>query len=237
MKNHTRRFLGGLVVIGIVLALMAPARVFAEPNPHVIQPHKDAYPMTYGEWSARWWQYVFGLPQTDHPLTDGTGERCAVGQWGPVFFLMGTTGGSAVRPACTAPAGKALLLPILNVACAIPEDGNDHAAITNLCTQIADAIDVGTLSVSIDGKAVKNPKHFRFRSPTFSFTGEKPNVVSTIGCGTPPCYEGFRETAVADGYWILVKPLSAGKHDIRFHGEIPAFGFAVDVTYHLTVLP
>ncbi len=125
----------------------------------------------------------------------------------------------------------------MNAGCAIPEDGATLEAITAVCTGIADQVDVNTLSVRVDGVEVKRPEQFRFQSPTFSFTGETPNVFSEIGCGTPPCYEGFRETAFADGFWILLKPLSAGNHEIHFHGEIPEFDFVVDVTYHLTVLP
>jgi hypothetical protein len=41
---------------------------------------------------------------------------------------------------------------------------------------------------------------------------------------------------LADGYWVLLNPLPAGNHTIHLHGEIPDWGFAVDVTYNLTVL-
>jgi hypothetical protein len=238
MKNHVRRFLDVLVVVGIVWGLTATDSVFADANSRVVRPHKESFPLTYEEWSARWWQYIFGLPLTDHPLNDTTGERCAVGQWGPVFFLVGPpTTGDAVERSCTVPSGKGILFPIVNVACAIPEDGGTLGAITSLCTSIADLIEVDTLSVSIDGDTIKDLDGFRFQSPAFSFTGETPNVFSAIGCGTPPCYEGFRETAISDGYWILLKPLKVGNHEIHFHGEIPDFHFVVDVTYDLTVEP
>ena len=202
MKKH---LFNALVVLGIVLGLTATTPVYAESDSDVVRPHSKAFPMTYGEWSARWWQYIFGLPAADHPLNDTTGERCAVGQWGPVFFLVGppTTGGPVTR-SCTVPARKALLIPILNVSCAVPEDGGTLDEITTLCDLIADLIDVNTLSVSIDGEAVKSLRRFRFQSPAFSFTGNTPNVFSQIGCvDSGHCYEGFREVAVSDGYWIM----------------------------------
>jgi hypothetical protein len=238
MRNHLlRSFKGFWQVVSSSFGLAAPTAVNAG-SPPPINPHKDAFPLTYGEWSARWWQYILGLPAADHPLNDQTGDRCAVGQWGPVFFLVGPpTSGVAVERSCTIPAGKGILFPIVNVSCAIPEDGATLAAIKAVCTSIADLIDVDSLSFTIDGHAVKRLDQFRFPSPTFSFTGATPQVFSDIGCGTPPCYEGFRETAVADGYWILLKPLPLGTHDIHFHGEIPAASFVVDVTYRLTVSP
>ena len=42
---------------------------------------------------------------------------------------------------------------------------------------------------------------------------------------------------VADGYWALLPPLSVGKHTIRFAGGFASSGFALDVTYHITVKP
>jgi hypothetical protein len=35
---------------------------------------------------------------------------------------------------------------------------------------------------------------------------------------------------VADGYWVLLPPLSTGSHTIHFVGGIASQGFALDVT-------
>ena len=44
--------------------------------------------------------------------------------------------------------------------------------------------------------------------------------------------------AVADGYWILLPPLSPGKHTIHFRGVLPlpefAFTFETEVTYYIS---
>jgi hypothetical protein len=42
---------------------------------------------------------------------------------------------------------------------------------------------------------------------------------------------------VADGYWALLPPLSAGSHTIRFAGAINSVGFSLQVTYYITVSP
>ena len=55
------------------------------------------YGLTYGEWSAKWWQWVHSIPAENNPITDTTGIECARGQNGPVWFLVGTYGGPVER--------------------------------------------------------------------------------------------------------------------------------------------
>jgi hypothetical protein len=202
----------------------------------VVPPQSDSFKQTYGQWGGRWWQYVLGIPDNpapdENPLNDPNGERCNVGQWGPVFFLVGTTGGSAVR-SCEAPADTGLFFPIQNIFCAIPEDGDTPAAISQLCSDFVTAnYDVKTFSVTIDNKSVPNLQKFR-ASSFFSFTGGIPGVFRTSGCNLtpPPCYENWHETAFSDGYWIMVNALKQGQHTIRFKGG------NIDVTYNLTIVP
>ena len=66
-----------------------------------------------GRLAADGWQWVLGIPADSNPLLDQTGANAAVGQCGPVWFLAGTTGGSAER-AITVPAGKSLFFPLVN---------------------------------------------------------------------------------------------------------------------------
>src|SRR5262245_20745573 len=46
--------------------------------------------LTYGEWTARWWQWAYSIPKYVHPAYDDSGKYCAEGQSGPVWFLAGT---------------------------------------------------------------------------------------------------------------------------------------------------
>ena len=41
--------------------------------------------------------------------------------------------------------------------------------------------------------------------------------------------------AVSDGYWVFLKPLSIGDHQLYLHGIEPHF--ETEVTYYLTVTP
>jgi len=232
-KNHLA-FAASAILAAAVICHAQPA-----PAQAVVPPQTESFPLTYGEWGARWWQYVFGIPEGENPVTDdSTGALCHVGQWGAVFFLVGTSAPGPVSRTCTVPAESGLFFPIINAACAIPEDGNTREKISKGCKDFIDLVDVKSLSVTIDRKSVQNLSKFR-ASEFFSFTGAVPG--EGAGFCDPPvfphCYEGFHDTAFADGYWVMLRPLSPGNHTVRFQGAIPSFSFAVDVTYNLTVVP
>ena len=48
-----------------------------------------AFGRSYGEWSAAWWQWAYGIPVPTNPLFDETGALCGNGQTGKVWFLAG----------------------------------------------------------------------------------------------------------------------------------------------------
>jgi hypothetical protein len=105
-------------IVGIVSGLMTSVQMASadgNSTPSVVPPQAESFPPTYGEWGARWWQYVLGIPDNpapdENPLNDHNGERCGVGQWVPVWFLVGTTGGGAERR-CNVPADTGLFFPI-----------------------------------------------------------------------------------------------------------------------------
>ena len=54
---------------------------------------------TYSQWTSKWWQWAYSVPADVNPITDTTGKNCGQGQKGPVWFLAGTTGGTAERNA------------------------------------------------------------------------------------------------------------------------------------------
>jgi hypothetical protein len=104
-----------LMIAGIVIGRMVPAQlVFADSGDSgLISRDSNAYGNTYGEWSARWIQWLLSIPMAINPAFDNTGANCGQGQAGPVWFLAGTFGGP-VKRACTVPPGKALTGGVFN---------------------------------------------------------------------------------------------------------------------------
>jgi hypothetical protein len=93
-----------------------------------------------------------------------------------------------------------------------------------------DAIGEKTLAATIHGKKVDELASFRAQSPVFGFTLPAGNLFG-VDQGA-----GF---LVSDRYWLMLRPLSPGKHKIYFEGAYksgsPCNGFSQDVPYELTV--
>jgi len=206
-----------------------------------------AFGATYGEWSARWWQWVFAIERSVNPLLDTTGVNCGQGQSGDVWFLAGTTGGGPVTRSCTIPAGKGIFFPVVNIAV----NANWKTdTVNDLCSMTAGAIDTVTnLKVTIDGFSVKGLYDLRAKSPVFSFTAPEHAVFYDNLCSypddpsielVPPVLHDSGQMqicplAVSDGYWVMLPPLRPGPHILKFSGA--GGWWTVDVTYNLTIAP
>jgi hypothetical protein len=191
----------------------------------------NPYGSTYGEWTAKWWQWAMSTPTKDNPVTDETGEKCAVSQTDPnVWFLAGTGGGEAIR-SCTIPAGKAILIPVLNVECDFLSPDLKTESYVRNCAK-ADQDKATNLQATVDGVAIPDLKTHRVQSPIFNVTIPKDNVLGTAAGATQ---------AVSDGYWVLLKPLPVGKYQINFSGSLSDFtatgpiNFVSDAKYDITV--
>jgi hypothetical protein len=224
-----------LAIIGLLLVAMIPTAQ-ADPKPKILPRDSTPYGNTYGEWSARWWQWLMAIPEAANPNLDPTGANCAVGQVGPVWFLAGTFGtlGDSVTRRCTVPAGKALLLtPLTQLDGAGAFDCEPTApglcdlnALRALAAAFAD--NPTTLEVTVDGHSLPNVGDYRVQSPVFILTYPEGAVFGLPSGTTTP--------NLADGYWLLLAPLSAGAHTIIIKG-VANGGFGGTLTYHITVSP
>jgi hypothetical protein len=232
-----------LAVLGLTVALMTvgtsgPARAHDGRGAKVIPIDAVAYGSTYGEWAARYWQWVLSIPAATNPGNDTTGEFCAEGQQGPVWFLGSTFTSDPATRHCTVPAGKALFFPIATVISGagaydcdptLPDVPCNIAALRVIA---GDATDSVSLEVSIDGKGLRHLAGQHVQTPAFTLTYPEGNVFEA-----PP---GTLGPNVADGYWLMLAPLSAGKHTNRsralFTGGLFA-GSVIEATTYLTVVP
>lgn len=231
--NHLRpsRSLA-LVPLFLTLAAITPmVSAAANPNPGSFQPGSKPYGLTYGQWNAKWWQWVFSIPTPSNPLLDFTGADCAVSQSGQVWFLSGTfgspSGGGPSRRTCTIPSNKAILFPIINSECSTIE-GNGSTLSDFLACDAGFINLVTSINATIDGVPQKNLFLYRFQSPLYTFTLPSDNILGITGC---PC----TSPAGADGYYMMLQPLQAGVHTVSFGGAVPAFSFSTANIYTLTI--
>ena len=231
------RSAAGLLLAALVIA---PAEAGGNANSAVLPATSRPHGLTYGEWSARQWQWVFSMPADEHPLTDTAPAE--TNQSGKVWFLGGTftsteVGGVVVGQAdrtITVPAGTALFFPILDVESSDVEgNGETEAELRAASEALADLIDPDNLFLEIDGKPVTNLARYRVQSPLFTI-GPLPdgNLL-----GLP---EGTTGHSVGDGYFVMLRPLAVGTHTLHFGGfvDLTSIGgplFALDIKYTVTV--
>ena len=85
---------------------------------------------------------------------------------------------------------------------------------------------------SIDGVNLRQLDKYSATSPLFSVTYPPHNLL---------CSPAGQTQGISDGYWVLLQPLSPGKHELHFSGLTPGnpttgtTNFETDVTYHLRV--
>ena len=239
--NRTRVALVVLVVVLVALCVLAPTALAKRNlNPRVLPPHSTAFGMTYSDWSAKWWQWILAIPQDKNPAFDFTGANAAQGQSGKVWFLAGTmepdwTGAMNAERTCTVPLGKAIFLPIINAEMSPPEGPTmTWPELVAFASSFIDDVTVAELTV--DGRAINVTGAYRVQTTTDeaeapSYTMPEGGVFTGYGIA-PGTYKFF-----SDGYWVMLAPLRAGKHELVLHGVAQGdWGlFETQVIYHLTV--
>jgi len=190
----------------------------------------QTYGTTYGELSARWWQWLLSLPAAVNPNLDQVGTNCALGQYDDVWFLAGAFGGTFVRT-CTVPASKPIFFPLINTIAFKPSGSETLLDLRQLAATFIDS--VTSLTCTLDkADCALNLQTFRVRSPSFTVIAPAKGLLPPGHLSLP----GNTDSLVSDGYWLLLSPLTSGSHTLRFTAMTSA-GFSLDVTYNLSVVP
>jgi hypothetical protein len=227
-----RTSIATMAAVIAVLSLTGVAAAKAgSTTPGVVPPQARVHGLSYGEWSARWWQWTLGVPAPDNPGLDPTGDKCGVAQTGHVWFLAFGVPPLTERT-CRVPTGTFLFAVVLANECSTleppPFHGDNEAELRACATAGFEAISVGMFSVTLDGRPVEDLAQYRTISPLFSITLPADNIY-----GLPPG-TGY---SVSDGIFLMLHPLSVGTHRLEMHFELPFFGGTLDENYTLIVEP
>lgn len=167
---------------------------------------------SWESWVSTWCKWMLSIPKKKNPSLDETGKHCSSNQnEKKVWFLTGTFGNVIpIKRACIIPAGKAIFFPILMKEDSLEED-SDLKTVSELRNRCRDAMNrVIDMEASIDGLIVKRLHHYRVQSNAFYLTFPKDNVYDV---------RPGRTLSVCDGFWLFIRPLELGKHEISFKGE------------------
>lgn len=166
---------------------------------------------TFGELTARWWQWAERMPLP--PYLDPDGRLCDYDQDGPVWFLAGTDGTFNPTRRCVIPTGRHILVPVINMRYSnTPPRSGKPLDLPCKVLQEGAAVNndrLGSAIVLIDGARVSDVARYRVRSD---------------GCF--PLEEGDETSprTAADGYWLLIKPLPPGRHTLSIGANYSADG-------------
>jgi len=239
------------LVTSVLILANGPVLAEAQKGIGVVPPGAKFQGKSYSEWAASFWQWMMGLPLEGHPLIDDPNYDFSSGQSGSVWFQAAPPG--VIKRKATIPAGKALFLTIRDVDTSSLEDppffGATEAEQRSNSTWFADHIVtqptwfidhiVPGIFCIIDGVSI-DLHAYRFSTPQFQFTAPTPWIF-----GNPDHNVGGIGTAVGEGYFLMLSPMSAGAHTIHFSGTFlfqagelapDPLEFIHDITIELTVL-
>lgn len=206
----------GMVIVTMASGIAATSTLADEPPTWVYGADEKIADKSYREWTHHFFQWALAFPKERSPITDTTGAFASEKQSGPVWFLAGNLGGEMKRKV-NVPAGKPICSPILYTL---------GASEANVKQRMDGATD---MEVTLDGKTLTDLSAFRVASGMVEFTGPAPEDA------IHPLLAGKR-TLAAEGYWIMLKPLSSGEHTLRVKSRVQGGSFELDITYHIKVV-
>lgn len=199
MRIHSKSA-AALVLAVASLSVHATSAPIVPPNQQVAGQHQAA-------WSQAWWQWAASFDDAQSPVADQTGELCGAKQSGPVWFLAGTYGTRRTVRLCKVPKGKHLFFPLINYVVTRPVDRDVSCqSVMHSAARLTD--DASALVLEIDGKRMKGLQAHRQPSKCFNIAERS----------TP---KQFVFPSAANGYYVMLKPLTPGTHVINFGGALP----------------
>ncbi len=221
-----------IVAVSSVLAGLAVGESSAATTPgavalEILPPDEPWAGVTRGEWDARWWQWAISMPVDVNPGADATGERCGLGQSGPVFFLPGNFGiEPPVERTCVVAEGTAIYVTPANVECSTVEPppffGRTEDELRGCATTGLD--EATDLQARVNGQDVAELETYRTSSPLFTLTFPENNVF-----GVEP---GVAQ-AVSEAYSFIIAPPPPGDYEIAvstmYDGEAEPFAITINL--------
>ena len=185
---------------------------------NIFTPADKPYELSYEEHAKNFWKWFVSIPKPQHPEDDLTGERSANGQINlnsSIFYLCVVKSCTNVERTCTIPNGKGILIPVMVVVISdkeVPDIPNPTIEDMSR-TAKKDQDSLTSLYLKIDDEEYQMKDLSKYRIHTDEFEINFPNdPIWTVPGGSAK--------AVADGHYIVTKPLSKGKHTISWKSSL-----------------
>ena len=208
------------IAVGCVLALSTVAVAKAATPGFVVGPHGKLASQGYGEWLRNSWQLALSkTPGASACQTIRTGGTT-------VAMLIGGYSGKTEHHNCQIPTTTPIYVNGLSAECSTVEPPPFHAKTPADLQRCArhNLNGATNLAATIDGHPVRGYRALISPSPVYTFHLPKHNLLRVTA-------RSGRSAAYGEG--LLLRGLRAGTHTIHITGNVPADGFAYDVTYTL----
>lgn len=202
----------------------------ANPALEMYDKESKPYGRSYGFWTTQWWIWALSTPKNINPVIDEEGKNWNINQPSSnIWFLAGKFGGGdKVYPhrKVSMPHGRSMLFPVLNCE-ANPLEYPELKTHDDLINHVIH--DVNTVvkkDCFINGTKLQpvrissDPTVFPITINDYNFFGIK----------------GGETNAVADGYWVFLKPLDKGSYLINFEGSCEFGKLNAGAEYELKVI-
>jgi hypothetical protein len=188
------------------------------------------YGLTYGQWTVEWWRWFLSTPKSMNPVVDESGKFASVNQ--PikhVWFLAGKVGSehkSIPKRFCKIPASRSILFPVIN--CEVnPLEYPELTTERDLIERVtADENTIILKECIVDGNLVP-VQRVKSDPDVFEVQIDEDNAYGVEG--------GGRTLAAADGYWVFLRPLPIGEHNISFRGSCENGKLNSGANYHFEI--
>jgi hypothetical protein len=239
-KIKSGYFLFVIVTVFVVLCfgkVSAQNATSSQKSVELFQPSDKPFGSSYEDHVKNFWKLYLSIPKNANPLEDRTGEMCNYGKNGQnetntIFYLTGNSGGNTEKT-CKIPAGLGLFIPVITGE--FSQGESQGSTVEDLrMTAKNDQESMQNLLLSINGKEIPKEVLSSYALLTGDFDVIFPNN-AVFGANPGP------SKAVADGYYVISKPLPPGNYDIIFSGRIPSDPgsteppFSTKSIYHLIV--
>jgi hypothetical protein len=196
-----------------------------QPAPELLPSHGMIAGETVSEWTEDWWTWALQAPAATNPLLDPDGSYAAVNNTAKMFFIAGSLGGDVTR-SFDVPAGKPLLVPILNDIAlqfnGLPGEQTGGKGAGNKVL-VDWQKSVTSLHLTIDGKSIGNLQADFIKTDWFSLGMPQPGSLAAT------FLTGEIAPSKSAGYWAVIGGLAHGStHTLDFGGTTNT-GFSLDV--------
>jgi hypothetical protein len=181
---------------------------------------------SWQEWTTEWWRWFLSIPRDQHPSYDNCHTIMMDNNQDPnVLFLAGATGGR-IRGRVALPPNRAVLLPVINFTTSYSEEPALRTEAEMIKHAESNIDDIVEKEAIIDGTTLFISEKDRIRTAPFDFAFPKNNI---YGVKEGP------SRGVGDGYWIFLKPMKPGPHNIKTCGSCLSGRIRIEVDVELII--